>query len=72
MFSEIPKNITIFNETFQLRGAISYQSSHTDIGHYFSVASRSLGAIEVYDDMSRMVKIVKDFTVTPHLLLYSK
>ena len=42
MFSEISKNITIFNETFQLRGAILYQSSHTDIGHYFSVASRSL------------------------------
>ena len=72
IFSEIPQNITIFNETFQLRGAISYQSSPTEIGHYFAVALRSLGTVEVYDDMSRIVKIVKDLSVTPHLLVYSK
>ena len=64
--------LEIYGEVFQLRSATCYLPSQAEIRHYFVFSWRDMGYLESYDDMHRTTQIVKNFNISPHILIYSK
>lgn len=71
---KLPVTLKCGGQQLILRGLVAYQKSLTrqSLGHYISICRRNDGALELYDDMAKKVKIVeKTLELNIHLLLYS-
>lgn len=72
--SQIPSSVNMFNERFQLVGAIVFQGTDNNksIGHYFSIVKRGK-SFEIYDDLRSKVSMANQYQVyNVEMLIYSK